>query len=99
MTYLLCWQVLLPLKSSCSWRSVRNEWIHSPYSISNFGTIQCVPLITFGHRFFISNFVRPNMKLDATDLRYITSDEFRVLTAVGLFPVSIPACLIYQSVF
>ena len=23
------------------------------------------------------------MKLDATDLRYITSDEFRVLTAVG----------------
>ncbi len=24
------------------------------------------------------------MKLDATDLRYITADEFRVLTAVGL---------------
>jgi len=23
------------------------------------------------------------MKLDATDLRYVTSDEFRVLTAVG----------------
>lgn len=25
------------------------------------------------------------MKLDATDLRYITSDEFRVLTAVRIF--------------
>ena len=25
------------------------------------------------------------MKLDATDLRYITSDEFRVLTAVSPF--------------
>ena len=25
------------------------------------------------------------MKLDATDLRYITSDEFRVLTAVRTF--------------
>jgi hypothetical protein len=24
-----------------------------------------------------------NMKLDATDLRYVTSDEFRVLTAVS----------------
>ena len=26
------------------------------------------------------------MKLDATDLRYITSDEFRVLTAVQFLP-------------
>lgn len=26
------------------------------------------------------------MKLDATDLRYITSDEFRVLTAVRFHP-------------
>ena len=25
-----------------------------------------------------------NMKLDATDLRYVTSEEFRVLTAVSL---------------
>lgn len=25
------------------------------------------------------------MKLDATDLRYLSVDEFRVLTAVGVF--------------
>lgn len=28
-------------------------------------------------------FTKIKMKLDATDLRYVTSDEFRVLTAVG----------------
>ena len=39
------------------------------------------------------------MKLDATDLRYVTPEEFRVLTAVGLFLVSLPARSIYQSVF
>jgi len=39
------------------------------------------------------------MKLDATDLRYVTSDEFRVLTAVGLFHNSVPAYAIYWYVY
>ena len=29
-------------------------------------------------------YYKPPMKLDATDLRYVTSEEFRVLTAVSL---------------
>ena len=35
----------------------------------------------FTHRVHLQSSIKP-MKLDATDLRYVTSEEFRVLTAV-----------------